>query len=446
MGKSRSLYRVTLFTSFLFFVMSLFSPQGYSYGYIFTIFAITLTEVVMYFLKWGKTHGNYLDFEPIFLIIALTMGFTFPLLIYAYDNSTAYTFSWGLSYSLKYFNKGACLTALGITSFMAGSLISYPPKSRDPLMIKNRELDSTLLVVGLFVVVLLFFSLGGFERYQRIYLHEGDTSGGVLTYIEVFIIAFAEVIVANECWNSLRNPRYRLLNWKIIIVCVVALLFAAVGNRTFTLYIILPIAIFATSNYYKLSITKFLIAVAAGAVVMIVFQFFRSGTEYNSELDWYYNIADLMIPNTTTYLACEIVDKMGITYGLSMIGGSIMGAIPFSQYVLKAVTGIGRESTNSSSIFTYYLGSIDGTGTNFVSDSYLGFGVLGVFTFAFLSGYVVNWARRRGSNSYYVFLIYIIFCGFAVYAVRSSLLFSIRFIFYAALTAYINLRLTKRCV
>ena len=447
MGSRSSFYRVTLLTSIIFLVMSFFSPLGYSYGYILTLFSITLAEVIMYFIGWGKTHKNFLDFEPIFLIIAMIMGFTFPLLIYAYDNNTAYAFSWGLTYSLNYFNKGACLTALGITSFMAGSLKSqkekFTPKSS---YIRSSKLDSTLLVIGLMIILLLFVYLGGFERYQKIYHNEDDTSAGFLTYIEVFIIAFAEVIVTNECWNALQNPKYKLFNKNIIFVSVVALLFAAVGNRTFALFIILPIVIFGASNYFKLSFSKFLVAIAVGAIIMVGLQFYRSGTDYNSDMDWYYNVTDLMIPNTTTYLACEIVDNTGITFGLSMLGGSILGAIPFSQTILKTLTGIGGDLTNSSSVFTAYLGSKSGTGTNFVSDPYLGFGAIGVFVFVYLSGYVVNWARRRSSTSYYALLVYLIFCGFAVYAVRSSLLYSIRFIFYAVITAYINLKLTKKCV
>lgn len=447
MEKSTSLYHVTLLTSIVFLVMTFFSPLGYSYGYILTIFVITLIEIVMYYVRWGKVHGNYLDFEPIFLVIALIMGFTFPLLIYAYDDTTAFYFSWGLDYSLNYFNKGACLTALGITSFMTGSL---KPQERNRIEIIHKtispKLDSSALVIGLTLILIVFIYLGGFERYQKIYHYEDDGGGGILTYIEVFIIAFAEVIVANECWNTLRISKYKLLNKNTIIVCIVALFFAVVGNRTFALYILLPIVIFVASTKFKLSFSKFLVAIAIGAVVMVGFRFIRSGSGYNAELDWYYNIADIMIPNITTYLACEIVDKTGITYGLSMLGGSILGAIPFSQSVLKALTGIGGESTNSSSIFTLYLGSQDGTGTNFVSDPYLGFGAIGVFIIVFLSGYAVNLARKRSSQSYYAMLVYLIFCGFAVYAVRSSLLFSIRFVFYAVLTAWFNLKLTRKCV
>lgn len=447
MGKSGLLYQVTLLTSLVFLVMSFFSPVGYSYGYILTLFGISFIEVIMYFNLWGRSHGYYLDFEPIFLIIALIMGFTFPLLIYAYDNDTAYSFSWGLQYSLNYYNKGACLTALGITSFMAGSLRPHKKNYKYRIPMKNNtKLDSTYLMFGLLLILLLFIYLGGFERYQKIYLYDDEESGGILTYIEVFIIAFAEVIVANECWNALQDSCYKLFNRKIVFVVTLALLFAVVGNRTFALYILLPIAIFVSTHYFKLTLSKFLIAILVGAVAMIGFGFIRTGTEYNSGIDWYYNIADLMIPNITTYLACEIVDKTGITLGLSMLGGSVLGAIPFSQTILNELTGIGGDVTNSSSVFTNYLGSKSGTGTNFISDPYLGFGAIGVFLIVYLSGYAVSWARRRSNYSYYSLLIYLIFCGFAVYAVRSSLLFSIRFIFYAAITAYINLKLTKKCV
>ena len=445
---SSILYRLTLLTSILFLVMSFFSPVGYSYGYIFTLFAITITEVVMFLFRWGKIHGNYLDFEPIFLIIALIMGFAFPLIIYAADDQTAYYFSWGIQYSLNYFNKGACLTALGITAFMAGSLKKVRiNRSNGALPKKGTRLDNTMSFTGLIIFLALFAALGGFEWYKYIY-HNGDgVDRGILSYLEGIIIALTEVVMINECWNYLQNPlKYKFLNKYILFVIIVALLFATVGNRTIALYIILPILVFFTTNFYKLTFFKFLIVIVMGAIAMIGFRFLRSGTEYNAELDWFYNIADLMIPNTTTYLACEIVDKTGITCGISMLGGSILGAIPFSQSILEELTGIGGDITNSSNVFTTYLGSTDGTGTNFISDPYLGFGAIGVFVVVYLSGYAVNWARKRSANSYYGLLIYLILCGFAVYAVRSSLLFSIRYIFYAVLFSFINLKVTRKCV
>ena len=78
MSNGNSLYHVTLLTSFVFLVMSFFSPIGYSYCYILALFVITLIEVIMYYVRWGKEHGNFLDFEPIFLVIAMAMGFIFP--------------------------------------------------------------------------------------------------------------------------------------------------------------------------------------------------------------------------------------------------------------------------------------------------------------------------------------------------------------------------------
>ena len=175
---------------------------------------------------------------------------------------------------------------------------------------------------------------------------------------------------------------------------------------------------------------------------MVLVQFFRSGSQYNEGLDWYYNMADLMIPNTTTYLACEIVDKTGFTYGVSMLG-SVLGAIPFLQSLLNMLIGLEGDVTNSSHIFTKFLGSQDGTGTSFVSDSYLAFGIMGVLVVSYYSGVIISYLKERSRDSYYHLVMYIVYCGFAIYAVRSSFLFPIRFITYSVLFAYINIKLFK---
>lgn len=117
---------------------------------------------------------------------------------------------------------------------------------------------------------------------------------------------------------------------------------------------------------------------------MICSMLFRSGDGINEDLDWYYYFVDLMNPNTTTYLSCEIVNNFGITYGKSMLG-SILGIIPFGQSFIEIIFGMTPEITNSANIFTNYLGvKVAGTGTNFISDSYLSFGIIGVLIFSII--------------------------------------------------------------
>lgn len=432
------LFRIELFLSAILFGMAVLSPRLYSFAYVLVAFVITIMGVGSFFLAWGKRGENFLQFEPIFAVVALIMGFTFPVFVYSFDDNTAYMFSWGLPYSLNYINKGACLTGMGILAFLSGS--SFTSKSdrcihhvRSRRIIKNRWLP-----VGLLFILICYIALGGFERFKTIYT-EGESGGSYLTYIEVFIIAFSQVIISNEIWNKSHDRRYKVKFIPIAVVLFIALFFLYVGNRTYSLYLLLPLVVFLSSYRYKVKFRTFVFLIALGGAAMIAIMLFRSRSEINQDTGWYYYLVDLMIPNTATYLGCEVADARGFSFGASMLG-SVLGAIPFSQSLLSMATGIGGETTNSSEIFTTYLGSQAGTGTNFVADSYLAFGSLGVFVVSFLGGWFLRLIKRRSGDSYYYLVMYVVCCGFAVYMVRSSFLYPIRFMLYSLIFANLNLK------
>lgn len=433
------LFRIEIVLSTILFGMAILSPKLYSFVYVLVAFVITILGVGSFFLTWGKRGENFLQFEPIFAIVALIMGFTFPVFVYSLDENTAYLFSWGLPYSLDYINKGACLSGMGILAFLSGA--SFKSKSDRYIhhIRPRRKIQNRWLPVGLLFILICFIALGGFERYKTIYV-EGENSGSYLTYIEVFIIAFSQVIISNEVWNKLHFRRYKVKFFPVAVVLFIALFFLYVGNRTYSLYILMPLVIFLSTYKYKIKFRTFILLIALGGAAMIAIMLFRTRAVINENAGWYYYLVDLMIPNTTTYLGCEVVDARGFSFGTSMLG-SILGAIPFSQSLLSMVTGIGDETTNSSAIFTLYLGSTAGTGTNFIADSYLAFGSLGVFVISFLGGWFLRLIKRRSKYSYYYLVMYVVYCGFAVYMVRSSFLYPIRFILYSLLFAFLNLKL-----
>lgn len=426
---------------FILLFLTIFSPKGFSYNFCISVFVICIIGVVLYFKYWQKEMVNFLDFEPIFIIVSVIMGFTFPLLIYSNDSSTAYFFSWNIPYSLDYFNKGASLWALGIVSFMAGSTskIYYRPN----VISKHTLVKTHRLIFFVWVFILFIYVIaGGFTRYQYIYQEE-DFSNPFLSYLEVFIVALSEVVLANEFWNKLKNKYYKIDKINIGIVLLVALTYLFVGNRTISLYLIVPIVFFVAVNFFKIKLIPFILALCLGGSLMVFMMFFRTGGGFIQNLDWYYYLVDLMNPNTTTYLACEITDKQGYTLGVSQLG-PILGVIPFSQSILSSLVGLEPNLTNSSHIFTKFLQAPAGTGTNYISDFYLSFGVVGVLLGTYFFSKILNSVRLKSKDSYYQFVVYIIMMGFAVYGVRSSLLYVIRFILYGVLVSYINLKLQRK--
>lgn len=422
-------------------LMALFSPKKYNFYYSLCAFLLCIIGVVIYFSYWKNKYQNFLDFNPIFISVALIMGFVFPLIIYSQDPETAFYFSWGLPYSLDYINKGACISGMGIVSFMAGTT------SRTKILksMKIKKEIKTNQIIFLFWVIILFtyIILGGFTRYQNIYKGISSQSNPILTYLEVFIVAISQVILINECWNISHFKNYKVNKKSIITIIIVSLVFMYVGNRTICLYLLLPLIIFITTKYLKISLKIFLLFMCIGGIGMIGTMIFRAGYGIDKDLSWYFYLADLMNPNTTTYLSCEIVDKSGFTYGESMLG-SILGIIPFGQSILQGMSGLTAATTNSSNIFTQFLGvEVAGTGTNFISDSYLAFGYIGIIIFSYYPGKIIEFLRNNEDKSYYLFLIYMIICGFSVYAVRASFIYILRFIVYGLLFAYLNINLKK---
>lgn len=417
------------------FLMSIFSPRQYNYAYCLVSFTLCVIGVIIFIKYWKKHNNNFMDFSPIFITTALVMGYIFPLFIYSKDPSTAYYFSWGIPYSLEYINQGACLSGLGILSFISGSTSKAKQINKSSIKIIK---TNNLVYLFWLILIFLFIILGGFQRYKNIYQNIYSQSNPILTYLEVFIVSLSQVILINEIWNKNNSKSYKLNKISLAIVTIVGLTFMYVGNRTFCLYLLLPAIVFFTTRYFNIKLKSFILIIVFGGSLMIASMLFRSGEGINENLDWYYYLVDLMNPNTTTYLSCEIVDKRGITCGESMLG-SLLGIVPFGQSIVHIFFGLTPDDINSATIFTKYLGvTVAGTGTNFISDSYLAFGAVGVIIFSYIPGKLINYLKVNQNNSYKIFLFYMIICGFSIYAVRASFLFILRFIFYGWLFAYIN--------
>lgn len=420
----------------LLVAMSFYTPQIYNFKFNTFVFGILTFNVLLYFWNWNSNRYNYMDFEPIFIIISLILGFVFPLAIFPYDNGTAYLFSFGKSYNLNNINRGTLLTAVALSSFLLGTLNYGKVIKKNSFAIQKR-INSTFVFLLLLLFLLLFLLLGGFSHYKELYQNDVRESS-ITTYFECFVVTSAQVLLFNEYWNKSQNRKYRLNKLYFIVVVVISFLFLIVGARTQAAYIALPAIIFFSKLYYKVSFRIFLLFLLAGMGVMSFIQFFRAGYDYNLDMEWYYFISDMLIPNTNTYLACEIVDKSGYTFGQTMLIG-LLSVFPFAQSVFNAITGLGLQDLSSAHMFTAYLGTNSGMGTNYVADAFLAFGIIGVSLFPFFLGKILSNIKKYQFYSFNKTLFYYIICSFAVFLVRCSILFPLRFIFYAYIISSLNI-------
>lgn len=412
------------------------APRQYDFYYIVVCFVITLFSFFAYIRKRNKEDPNFLDFEPVFLIISILLIYIFPLFVYRGDDSLVYVFSFYEEYSLDFFNKGVSYASIGIVAFIAGSSAIMSPGQVQTKKKKMGLIRSTPIFVMTIPLIILFIYLGGLDYYRALY-QDGSSEKGVTTYLEYFIIADLQVITCSELWNKSVKKTYKLNLWYIGTVIIVAIVFLLVGARTQALYLLLPCIIFYARLKWTVSLKHFILFILLAILSMSFFQFYRAGYQFSFNLDWYYYISDLLIPNTNTYLAAELVNERGLTYGLSMLSGLLL-LIPFGQNMFISLTGIGLSRINSSSLFTNYLGITIGMGTNFYADIYLAFGLIGIVLIPYYFGKLLKITKAKLFKSYYSTIVYFVVCGFSVYLVRSAVLFMFRFIVYAIVIAYLN--------
>lgn len=384
-----------------------------------------------FYFKYSKFE-TYLDFEPIFIIISTIMVYIFPVFVFDGD-STAYLFSFGLPYSLETINKGTIVSTVALFSFFCGSL-NCKQKNKSAHAVKY--IPSNVLVLFSLICYSLFGLLGGFDAIRDAY--KGGGALGAEKYIMPFLIASIHVIIFNAFWNYIHFKKKNI--FPLVYSLLVAAQFMLSGNRTVALYILMPILILYSLKFKKVSVWSFLSFILVSLILMNYIQYFRSGYSFDADLDWFYRVSDLLIPNTNTYLALEYVDSYGISLGISSLA-SILLLIPFSQSYIVNTFGFPVKMLNSAYIFSDYLGTTAmgiGMGTNFIASSYLAFGIIGVVGAPYLFGYIVKLLKNDLFSDYYKSIIYVVVCGFSVYVVRSGILYMLSFIFYALIIASLN--------
>lgn len=432
-------HHLLMFNLMVLIVMFYAVPKPFNLNYVLVVFGIVATNIIFYFLRWSKSNDGFLDFEPIFIILSVIMGFTFPLLVFSFDESTAYYFSFWKQYDLNNINKGAVMSGVALTAFLIGSL-KWKSKNYRSCHSRANYVNSFFIFVMLLLFFALFVITGGLIHYIQRY--QGDVHEfSYTTYFESVVVSCSHVLLYNEFWNKKNKKNYKLNILYIGTTFAISFLFLIVGARTQAVFIALPIIIFFSKTYYPLSLKQFFIFMLIGILIMYFIQGFRSGYRHGDDMPLYYVVSDFLIPNTNTYLSCELVDKYGITYGRTMVS-TILSTFPFAQGLVELLTGLGQNELQSGAIFTNYLGTKDGMGTNYIADSYLAFGLVGLLIFPYMFGKLLQMSKYN-QHRYYMCLLYYVLSGFAVYLVRCGMFFVFKYIFLAFLLSYINRSISK---
>lgn len=399
-------------------------PKEYNDFSVIVCFCVTVVAFSLYLYQ--NKGRNYLSFEVLFLVSQVILFYVFP--VFVYNPDTVFLFSFGLPYDDNYISKGVCIASIGLVSFMIGNILSLSDDHTSNHKILKKR-NNLLLSCFCTLLYIAYYLIGGFQHFIDVYKN-GIRESTSSSYVLVLIQSAFPLLLLNELWNKKVDSTYKLSYYPILLSLIVAFHFLMVGSRTNALLIFLPAIIMVGELFKKQSLKMLLVFFSSGVFFMWVLQYFRSGVDINTEsFEYYMLFSDFLIPNTNTYMAAEVVDKDGCSFGLTVLS-QFLSIIPFAQSIVYSLLGISIEDASSSHFFTKYIGSTAGMGTNTIADLYLAFGLCGVVLFMFLLGKISNKWRARIGIDYNSTLMYSALAGLAIYLARASIFYSLRFFFF----------------
>ncbi len=126
----------------------------------------------------------------------------------------------------------------------------------------------------------------------------------------------------------------------------------------------------------------------------------------------------------------------------------VLGLVPGLGFVFTSLFGISQDDLVSSRIATTYMGSDHGMGTTCIADLYLSSGIIGVFLFMFLLGFLYRKIESHiytGRHQLGYWIFYITTMVYAVLIGRADMMTPFRHCFYVFFIVYIfNVKYFKK--
>lgn len=393
----------------------------------YVLFMIYITAVYAFFKL--KKKKNYFDFDTIFLVILTIMHFSAPF--YANTDALSRLFYVGDITSV-YFTKGTLVAITGIVAYMLGS-INYDIKNRFVVQVndlfKYRNVSIGMVGITTLFVMYLFVLSGGMDFFRSQYMDGigGGNANGLIFQTMILMCVLSNVY----CALLFLKCRKLDISQKVVLslIALFSVTLAITGNRTFPSYIILPYLLFYTAKRKAIGLSKTLLGLLSGFVLMYIIQITRSGGSAFST-DFLSLAKDLVIPANCFYGSLEYVDKFGLNLGKTMIV-PILGLIPGSTALFGSRFG-------SAEVLTRYLFGAEevtsGLGTTIIADIYISFGVVGVAFFMYWLGALVN---KKWKYQLTDMLVKAGFYASCVFICRSQYFLPIRFIIWGLIFTYI---------
>lgn len=432
-------------------IVCLLAPSIYKYEY--TVLCVVLYFVNVFSYLLMKRKKNYFDFDCLFFITYFFVNLYYSMYMYETD-PYRYIF-YQLSFDKHTIPLSSGLALLGASSYIFGAIM-VSEKDKSEIISKSLydkgKINNTWMYITSISLFIIYIITGGYKKLVSEYIGSGGNeiieNEGIFVYFYVFFPAFLLSAIIVEFYNlKVENPNKILFSkinkLGVIITLTVFLMFFLIGSRTLPLQIILIVLGFYALLYRPLGLMKFISFVVIGFITMAFVRVVRS--KENEDFHMEDSVMDLIINNRNVFLAVEIVQREGISYGVSMLS-PLLAPIPFAQSLVISITGINADDMRSALIFTKetfgYVGDW-GLGTSIVADVYLAFGVLGTLVMFIALGYFVNKARVNAQTSIFALVLYGVLLSYAVYIVRAEYLYFVRYFVWCSMIVLLGLKFQK---
>lgn len=442
-------FLILLIESILVFLLA---PQTYSYWFNLFCMIQYIVVTIGYITVQKKT--NYFDFDVIFLLTYYFIMFFFPVFMYGKDIETLF-FAFAYDYNEDVISRASALSLLGAQAYMFGNTLVNEKKyinkqHHSPI---KTTIPTGVMTIGVVICFMLFIIAAGPELLTHKYDGSlgGDLASPAMSYVLVLLssLLFATLVIEILNWSI--DKLYKKNTILLAVSLTITAIFLMIGSRTTPLQIVLLVIGLYALKVRPIGLKLMILLIIIGSVALAVVGLARIGDSQASQSLSGGNgalmlIQDLVLNNRNTFMAIDLVDKNGLTWGVSMLT-PILGILPFMNTMFISTTGVSSIDMSSAYIITSVsLGTTSdfdvGFGTNIIADIYMSFGMVGVILMMCFLGYIVKRSILKSiwENNIYYTLLYGILISYAVFIVRAEFFVFLRyFIWGAAIINVFNL-------
>lgn len=382
-------YIVLLALGILSIIIYYIAPQSYSSSY--TILCTIIYALSSVLMLMNNCSHTLIKFELLFTIAFFFTNFAYALVFYQIN---PYFSLFRLEFNESYICKGLALSTIAATWFNIGVF------EKSPIIISRDTFQTPpLKIYATFAIILFLIFLPSLYQIYQSNAYSTEFESSYINIILRYVIFYSIFAFTYNYRNSKKNLLVQrgIQSPVMILTIVYCCLFLLIGSRG----IPMRIALFAlfVINLFIYRFTKFQISIIilVGAFILTFVGIAREGTSVaEGTITSIWDLgSDLTINNRSLYVLMEHADKMGYTYGQTMVM-NICSIIPFAQSILLGITNWPESHISSGYLVTdlYFndkpTEKIIGLGTNLVGDVYLSFGSLGVIILFFILGHYLR--------------------------------------------------------